>query len=44
MNPDGSGIRHLTDSTDNESVEPGCWSPDGTRITFYSDRFDNDDI
>lgn len=44
MNTDGSNIRRLTDWESNESVAPGGWSPDGTRLVLYSDRHGNDDI
>ena len=44
MGVDGSGIRRLTDWKSDEHVEPGCWSSDGTQISFVSDREGNDDI
>jgi len=36
INPDGSGVRKLTD--DNGNSEDPCWSPDGRYIVFSSDR------
>ena len=44
MRTDGSEIRRLTDWKTDESVEPGCWSPDGTQIVFSENRDGNDDI
>ena len=36
MNPDGSGLKQLTDSDGNN--EDPCWSPDGRYIVFSSNR------
>jgi TolB protein len=36
MNPDGSGLKQLTDSNGNN--EDPCWSPDGRYIVFSSSR------
>lgn len=45
MNPDGSNIQKITNwDKSNETTEPGSWSPDGTKIAFYSDRNGKDDI
>ena len=45
LNPGGNAITlPLTDWKSNETVEPGCWSHDGTRIAFFSDRNGKDDI
>lgn len=45
INSDASGgARKLTDWNSNETVEPGCWSADGARIAFFSDRNGKDDI
>ena len=35
MNPDGSGITRLTDSSDSDYY--ASWSPDGTKIAFFRD-------
>ncbi|MDQ3610878.1 MAG: hypothetical protein M4D85_04565 [Actinomycetota bacterium] len=39
MNPDGSVPLNITNSPDSGDVFP-AWSPDGTRLTFSSDRAD----
>lgn len=45
MNVDGSNLKKLTNfDKSNETVEPGSWSPDGTKIAFYSNMNGNDDI
>ena len=45
MNADGSGIVKLFGwDKANETVGPGGWSTDGTKIVFYSDRNGNDDL
>ncbi|HEX7297295.1 MAG TPA: hypothetical protein VF251_16205, partial [Pyrinomonadaceae bacterium] len=45
MNVDGSNPRKVTnwDKT-NETAGPGCWSLDGTKIVFWSDRNGKDDL
>ena len=42
MNADGSGLTRLTNNSAHD-YEP-AWSPDGAKITFYSDRDGNYDI
>ena len=45
MNTDGSNVVKVTNwDKSNETVEPGSWSPDGTKIVFYTDRNGKDDI
>ncbi len=42
MNPDGTGLTALTNSA---SVNAGpVYSPDGTKITFFSNRDGNDEV
>ena len=42
VNADGSGLKQLTDSPANDT-DP-CWSPDGTRLVFVSERDGNKEI
>src|SRR5262245_62128621 len=42
VSPDGTGLLNLTNN-DADDVEP-CWSADGARIAFRSDRDGNDEI
>jgi Tol biopolymer transport system component len=42
MNTDGSSQKRLTNNTCHDS--PVCWSPDGQKITFISDRDGNSEI
>ena len=45
MNADGSGLVKMTDwDKSNEHAGLGSWSPDGTKIAFFSDRNGKDDI
>jgi Tol biopolymer transport system component len=42
VNPDGSGLRRLTNAPGNDG--PARWSPDGKRIAFASERDGNSEI
>jgi TolB protein len=42
MNADGGGLTRLTDNPANDWVP--SWSPDGTQITFSSQRNGNSEI
>lgn len=46
MRADGTGTPFKITNWDksNETAGPGSWSPDGSRIAFFSDRGGNDDI
>ena len=44
MNVDGTGLRKMIDWPSDETIGPGGWSPDGTKIAFYSHKNGNDDI
>jgi Tol biopolymer transport system component len=43
MNPDGTGVRRLTNNLGSNDYV-GSWSPDGTKIVFYSHRDGNWEI
>lgn len=46
MNSDGSGspVKLINWDKSNETVGAGSWSPDGTKIAFFSDRNGKDDV
>lgn len=44
MNIDGGDLRRLTTEKFDETVGPGCWSPDGTQIAYFAYADGNDDI
>ena len=44
MNADGSAPVKVTNWDTNETAGPGSWSPDGTKIAFFSDHNGKDDI
>lgn len=44
INPDGSNLRQLTDWTSQETIVPGGWSPDGTRVVIALEKEGNEDV
>ena len=44
INLDGGGLHQLTNQKSNETISPGSWSPDGTKLFLLSDQGGKDNI